>query len=219
MQDLVAPTNEELKGYADKWWLVLILGIVWIIFAWIVLSFDFNTVLAIAVFAGVSFIFAGISEFFYAAMVDEWKWLWIALGVISVIAGIVALVWPGQTFLVLAAIVGWYLMFRGLFDLITSIMTKDENDMWWFGLVAGILQIVIGFWAIGYEMWGRFWLLPNAAARFNEPARAAQLIEDQQRKAGADGAMPAARIAARIALLSAVRQRDAAALQTLLADW
>jgi uncharacterized membrane protein HdeD (DUF308 family) len=151
MQDLVAPTNEELKGYADKWWLVLILGIVWIIFAWIVLSFDFNTVLAIAVFAGVSFIFAGISEFFYAAMVEEWKWLWIALGVISVIAGIVALVWPGQTFLVLAAIVGWYLMFRGLFDLITAIMTKDENDMWWFGLVAGILQIGIGFWAIGYE--------------------------------------------------------------------
>ena len=71
----------------------------------------------------------------------------------------------------------------------------------------------------GDAMWGRLWLLPNAAARFNEPARAAQLIEDQQRKAGADGAMPAARIAARIALQSAVRQRDAAALQTLLADW
>jgi hypothetical protein len=68
-------------------------------------------------------------------------------------------------------------------------------------------------------MWGRFWLLPNAAARFNEPACAAQLIDDQQRKAGADGAVPAARIAARIALLSAVRQRDAAALQTSLADW
>jgi hypothetical protein len=68
-------------------------------------------------------------------------------------------------------------------------------------------------------MWGRFWLLPNAASRFNEPARAVQLIEDQQRKAGADGTMPAARIAARIALLSAVRQRDAVALQTLLASW
>jgi len=71
----------------------------------------------------------------------------------------------------------------------------------------------------GDALWGRFWLLPNAAARFNEPARATQLIEDQRRKAGADGAMPAARTAARIALLSAVRERDAAALQTLLADW
>ena len=71
----------------------------------------------------------------------------------------------------------------------------------------------------GDTMWGRFWLLPNAASRFNEPARATQLIEDQRLKAGADGATPAARVAARIALQSAVRQRDAAALQTLLAEW
>ncbi len=63
---------------------------------------------------------------------------------------------------------------------------------------------------------GRYWLLPHAASRFNESARAAQLIDDQQRKAGIDGAMPAARIASRIARLAAVRQRDAAALQALL---
>jgi hypothetical protein len=71
----------------------------------------------------------------------------------------------------------------------------------------------------GSAMWGRFWLLPNAAWRFNDPARGAQLIDDQRRKAGADGAMPATRIASRIALLSAVRQRDASALETLLASW
>ena len=69
----------------------------------------------------------------------------------------------------------------------------------------------------GDAMFGKHWLLPGAASRFNEPARAAQLVEDQQRKAGADGAVPAARTAARIALLWAVRQRDAVALQTLLA--
>ena len=71
----------------------------------------------------------------------------------------------------------------------------------------------------GGAMWGRYWLLPSAASRFNEPARAAQLIDDQHRKAGPDGAVPAARIASRIALLSAVRQRDAEALQALLARW
>lgn len=62
-------------------------------------------------------------------------------------------------------------------------------------------------------------LLAEMLARFNEPARAAQLIGDQQQKTGAAGAVPAARIASRIALLSAVRQRAAAALQTLLARW
>lgn len=40
-------------------------------------------------------------------------------------------------------------------------------------------------------------LLAEMLARFNEPARAAQLIGDQQQKTGAAGAVPAARIASR----------------------
>jgi aminopeptidase N len=68
----------------------------------------------------------------------------------------------------------------------------------------------------GNGMWGRLWLLPGAASRFTGLAQAARLIDDQQRKAGVDGAIPAARTAARIALLAVVRQRDAAALRALL---
>ena len=71
----------------------------------------------------------------------------------------------------------------------------------------------------GSAMWGRYWLLPGAASHFNERARAAALIADQQRLAGPDGAAPAARIAARISLRPAVRARDATALETLLATW
>jgi uncharacterized membrane protein HdeD (DUF308 family) len=151
MEQMATATDADLRDVAKKWWLVLILGFIWILFAWVVLSFNFSTVVAIAVFAGVSFIFAGISEFFIASMAESWQWLYIVLGVISIAAGIIALVWPSQTFLVLAAIIGWYLLFRGVFDFTTAIMTKDENDMWWLGLIAGILEIVIGFWAIGYE--------------------------------------------------------------------
>ena len=106
-------TIEEARGAARLWWVVLLLGILWIIYGWIVLTFTFKTVLAVAVFAGVAFIAAGITEFFFASQVDSWKWLWIILGVISVGAGIIALVWPSETFLVLAAIIGWYLMLRG----------------------------------------------------------------------------------------------------------
>ena len=62
-------------------------------------------------------------------------------------------------------------------------------------------------------------LLPNAAESFNEKARAQQLIADQAREAGADGKVPAQRIASRIELQALVRQRDAAALDTFLASW
>ena len=66
-------------------------------------------------------------------------------------------------------------------------------------------------------MEARAGLLPAAAGRFTDPARAVQLIQDQQRLAGDDGALPARRVAAQIALLAAVRQREAAPLQNLLA--
>ena len=71
----------------------------------------------------------------------------------------------------------------------------------------------------GDAMFARHGLLPGAASAFSDPARAVQLVADQQRSAGADGAVPAARAAAAIALRAAVRQRDAAALQALLPDW
>ena len=146
----VPSAREELQEASRLWWVVLILGILWVIYAWIVLSFTFTTVLAVAVFAGVGFLFAGVTEFFYASQVKSWKWAWILLGVVSIAAGVVALVWPRQTFLVLAAIIGWYLMLRGVFDLVLAFLTKDDDDLWWLRLVLGLAQIAIGFWAIGY---------------------------------------------------------------------
>lgn len=62
-------------------------------------------------------------------------------------------------------------------------------------------------------------LLPNAAASFNENARAQQVIADQAREAGPDGKVPAQRIASRIELQAYVRSREAAALDAFLATW
>ena len=63
------------------------------------------------------------------------------------------------------------------------------------------------------------WLLPGAAWSFNDADRIAGVLEDQRRAAGADGATPAARAADRIALLAAVKGRDAQELERLLEGW
>lgn len=62
---------------------------------------------------------------------------------------------------------------------------------------------------------GSLWLLPGAAAGFHEPARAAALIDDQRQHAGSAGAAEAARIAARITLRAAVREREGGRLEAL----
>lgn len=141
---------DELYEASSRWWMFLISGIAWILFAFVILTWELTTVWAIAVFAGITFIAGGVVELATAGVVPSWRWVHVLIGVISIIAGIVAFVWPGQTFLVLAAILAWYLLFAGTIDVVVSFMARHVSELWWLGLIVGIAQVLIGFWAIGY---------------------------------------------------------------------
>lgn len=144
-------SDEGLRELAKSWWLLLIMGIGWLLFAWVVLSFEFKTVWAIAVFAGVGFIVGGVSEIVMATRLTSWRWLYFMLGFISIVAGVMCFIWPGQTFLVLAAILAWYLLFKGVLDIFQAFATKKYDDMWWLTLLVGLAEVLIGFWAVGYS--------------------------------------------------------------------
>jgi hypothetical protein len=48
----------------------------------------------------------------------------------------------------LASILGLLLIFRGTLDIIiTSVDARGINGAWWLGMAAGILEILLGFWA------------------------------------------------------------------------
>jgi uncharacterized membrane protein HdeD (DUF308 family) len=134
----------------SRWWLLLVAGILWLIYAFIVLSFTLETIWAVAIFAGVAFIAAGLGEFYLAAVLDSWQWLHVLAGILCIVGGIIAFAWPGQTFLVLAAIIGWFLLFRGTFNIVESLFVKNYVEHWWLILVTGIVQVLVAFWAVGY---------------------------------------------------------------------
>ena len=54
---------------------------------------------------------------------------------------------PYDAFWTLASILGLLLIFRGTLDIITSVDARGINSAWWLGMVAGILEILLGFWA------------------------------------------------------------------------
>jgi uncharacterized membrane protein HdeD (DUF308 family) len=146
--------QEALGSAARSWWLFLLTGLLWLLFAIIVLRFDYTTVTAVAVLFGIVAIAAGVNEFFMlAASGGWWKVLHGLLGVIFVVVGIVAFVHPGDTFAALAAVMSFFLIFKGFFDIVLAIATRDEIHIWWVQLIAGIVEVLIGFWAAGY--WGR----------------------------------------------------------------
>jgi uncharacterized membrane protein HdeD (DUF308 family) len=136
-------------GFNVAWWVYLITAALWFVIAWVVLRFDLTSVVAVSILAGTVILFAGCAELFNAVTAPGWKWLHAVLGVLFIITAGIAFFRPGGTFAMLAAIVGWYFIFKGMLDIVLAFATKDANDAWWLGLIVGIIELFLGFWAAG----------------------------------------------------------------------
>jgi len=132
---------------AGPWWLFLVTGIAWLIISVMVLRFTPASVNTVGILMGVLFLLAGFNEFLAGSMTHSWRWAHILLGIFFVIGAIWAFARPFNAFWALASVLGLLLIFKGTLDIIAAVMTKDVNPSWWLGLVAGILELVLGFWA------------------------------------------------------------------------
>jgi uncharacterized membrane protein HdeD (DUF308 family) len=132
------------------WWLFLITGIGWAIVGLIVLRFNYTSVHAISLLFGFVAIAAGVMEVVMTFIVPGWwKLLNGVLAVAFIAAGVVAFVHPGNTFVALAGVFSFVLVFAGMFDIIMSIASRHEIDVWWLQLIGGIILLFLGIWAAG----------------------------------------------------------------------
>jgi len=149
---------DAVRQMNKAWWLFLITGIAWVLVAFVVLAFDATSAATIGYLMGFVLIAAGVNELVSIGFVESWKWLHGVLGVLFVVTGVMALTSPFQTFGILALLIGWYLLIKGTFTIIFSVLERGQMALWGLGLAAGVMELVIGVWALGYP--GRSaWLL------------------------------------------------------------
>ena len=152
MSVIAAPFTRTLsRKLLAPWWLFLLTGIGWMLVALIVLRFDYKSVNAIAILFGIVAIAAGALEIGITILAEGWwKLLYGLLAVVFIAAGVVSFIHPGDTFLALAAVMSFVLIFAGTFDIIIAISARKEIEVWWLQLVGGIIELLLGFWAAGY---------------------------------------------------------------------
>ena len=120
-------------------------------------------------------------------------WWWPAIfGVVSIVAGLLALAWPGRTLLVLAVLFGIELIFWGIYRLVGAIAFGDESGgarvLW---AIMGVLSLLIGFYSLRHIvitllslglLLGIFWLVDgiglvvSAAEHRGMPSRGLSLL-------------------------------------------
>ena len=77
----------------------------------------------------------------------SWGWL-LMLGVFTLLFGVVLLVWPGKTLVVIAVFLGIYLLVSGIFQIVAGFATSGlDGGMRALAIVAGIVSVLLGLFA------------------------------------------------------------------------
>lgn len=141
--------RQVAEGYARRWWLFVITGILWLLLGFMLLSYRVSSISITVVFISIVFFMGAVALFVASAVTTGgWRVLAIIGGIVAIGAAIGALVWPAPTLLVVSVFVAWYLLFSGIFYVVIS-LSNTRIPGWWLGLIAGIISIALGAWAIG----------------------------------------------------------------------
>jgi len=138
-----------LKEVSKLWWLWLVFGAFWVVVSVVILQFDEASITTTGILIGAMFIGSAIQNFAIASLAESGRWLYGLFGVLFLIAGIVSLISPGNTVAAFADVLGFLFLIVGVFWIIEAFLTREANELWWFGLIGGILMVVLAFWTAG----------------------------------------------------------------------
>jgi uncharacterized membrane protein HdeD (DUF308 family) len=125
---------------------LLVRGAVAVAFGVLTLIWPTVTVLALAIVFGVYALIDGVMRIVGAIRDHERPRRWVALlsGAVSVAAGIISLIWPGITVLVLALLVGVWALVTGVTDIVAAIRLRKQIRGEVFLVLIGLLSVVAG---------------------------------------------------------------------------
>lgn len=140
---------DELLGRA--WWMLILRGTVALLFGTLALFLPGLTLLLLiilfssyAIAGGVVAIVAAIR---YRATHGGW-WMPLLLGICSIGAGVIAVLVPGITALVLVAVIGANAIITGVFDLIAAMRLHRRLRNAWMLVLTGVLSLLFGIFVL-----------------------------------------------------------------------
>ena len=152
--------RETLRGVSQLWWLWIVFGVAWIAISIVILQFDQASITTVGVLIGIMFLGTAGEQFVVGSLADRWQLLYWLFAVLFVVAGIASLISPENTFAAIADLLGFLFLLVGLFWILQAFVAREVNELWWLGLISGILMVILAFWTGGqFEIEKQYTLL------------------------------------------------------------
>ena len=136
-----------VRSLSQNWWLVVLRGVLGILFGIAAFVWPGLTLLTLIVMFGVYAIFDGIvaivSGLSHTKDSPRW-WVFLLEGLISIGAGVIALLFPGLATLVLIYMIASWAIITGVLEIVAAIRLRNEiTNEWMLGL-GGLVSIILG---------------------------------------------------------------------------
>lgn len=136
-----------IEEMARNWWLLALRGGVAVLFGIMAWVWPGITALALALLFGAYALVDGITALYHAFKggVRGQSRTWLALtGACGVIAGVIALFWPGVTAFALILLIGAWAIITGVTEIVAAIWMRRRIEGEGWHLLSGALSVVFG---------------------------------------------------------------------------
>jgi len=136
-----------VRSLSQNWWLVVLRGVLGILFGLLAFIWPGITWLTLILLFGIYAIVDGLvaiwTGFSHTRDTPRW-WVFLVEGLIDIAAGIVALIWPGLTSLILIFMIASWAVITGILEIVAAIRLRNEiTNEWMLGL-GGLISIGLG---------------------------------------------------------------------------
>jgi uncharacterized membrane protein HdeD (DUF308 family) len=129
-----------------NWWLVALRGVIAILFGVLTLLFPGIALSSLVLLFGAYAIIDGLATVWSSIQhrTEQGWWIHLLEGIVSVIAGIIAFIYPGITALILLYVIAIWAIITGIFEIWAAIQLRKEiTGEFWLGL-SGLLSVIFG---------------------------------------------------------------------------
>lgn len=166
MSSLPNPVSSTYAEIAKGAWIwAVVRGVIAIVFGIVALVAPITTAVVLAIVIGVFAVIDGIID-----LIDAIRHrgtagvgLRVFLGIVSLLFGLIILIWPGKTLAFMVVLIAVWSILIGALQLIASIgIRKEAPGTWVWGLISGALGVIFGIvvlFNLGIGLVALIWLM------------------------------------------------------------
>lgn len=146
-----------LQSVVDRWWVLLMRGICFVLIGLGTMIWPQITLLVLIFLYGAFMLADGVAAVmlgFNARHEGRVWWEMVALGVLAILAGLAAVVWPGLTLIVFITFAAVASIVRGVFEIMAAVKLRKVIEGEWLLALSGLASIGFGILLFAYPIAG-----------------------------------------------------------------